>query len=92
MLPILTCKQAARALADQDYMTLPWLTRTSLRFHVAICFVCHRYNRQIMQVQDCVRQYLDREDAALDSGPVKLSAACREKIRRACRPTPPANT
>jgi hypothetical protein len=88
MLPILTCKQAAKALADQDYASLPWWRRVTLKFHIAMCFVCRGYNRQIMVMQDGVRKYLSREEEVLDHGTEKLSEECREKLRSCCRGKP----
>ena len=88
MLPILTCKQAAKALADHDYMSMPWWRRVTLRMHVAMCFVCRGYNRHIMIMQDGVRKYLSREEDVLRHRSEKLSDECREKIRSCCRGKP----
>jgi len=62
---MLTCKQVSKALAEQDYASLPPLKRTGLRLHVALCVVCGKYNRQVMTMQDTVRQFRSREEARL---------------------------
>lgn len=61
---MMTCKQVSRALNDDDYMTLSPFKRFLLRFHVGMCVVCGKYNRQVMQFQDGVRTFLSREDTS----------------------------
>jgi hypothetical protein len=78
---ILTCKQASKALAEGDYKDLPKSQQLMLRFHVAVCFICHGFNRNIMRFQDLVRAFRVKEDT-LDAGP-SLSAEARERIRKA---------
>ena len=68
---MLTCKQVSKSLAEQDYETLSWPRKLCLKIHVALCFVCGRYNRQMMDLHDGIRgyqAYQDAENPAPDSG------------------------
>jgi hypothetical protein len=89
---MLTCKQVSRALHGSDYAKLPLLSRLALRLHVALCFVCGRYHRDIMVFQDGVRGFLRQEES--DQGPLaeqaRLPPATRERIKRALHAERPA--
>lgn len=76
---ILTCKQVSKALADGDYKNLPRCQRFMLRMHVAICFICHSFNRNIMRFQDLVQAFRGKEDK-LAFGP-SLPEDARKRIR-----------
>ncbi len=54
---MLTCKSVSKSLSNGDYKDLPFLKRISLKLHVALCFVCGRYNKQVMQMQDTCRHF-----------------------------------
>jgi len=75
---ILTCKQVSKVLAEGDYKRLSRSQQFMLRFHVAICFICHGFNRNIMRFQDMVRAFRSTEDK-LDFGP-SLSKEARQRI------------
>lgn len=76
---MLTCKQVSKALADGDYKDLPPRQQFLLRLHVALCFICHGFNRNIMRFQDMVRAFRGKEDN-LAVGP-RLPDAARKRIR-----------
>lgn len=56
-----TCKQVAKALAETHYEDLPKWKRLGLKLHVALCFVCSRYHKDVMVMQDCARVLSERE-------------------------------
>lgn len=56
-----TCKQVGNALAAGRYRDLPWHRRLGLRLHVALCIVCHRYNKGVMNMQDIAAGFEKRE-------------------------------
>ena len=85
---IFTCKQASTVLAEKDYATLPWHQKLSLRFHVATCLVCGRYNRQVMLIQDTVRNFRKRKEVEMEQGGPEapcLTADCKERLQAALR-------
>ena len=61
-----TCKQVSKCLAEQDYESLPTRKKLMLKFHVAICAVCGKYNKQVMVMQDAVRTFRQHEEAELE--------------------------
>jgi hypothetical protein len=79
---MLTCKQVSKALVEQDYERLPWRKKIALRLHVALCFVCGRYNRQVMDLQDGIRGYRAYEDRPTAKAVgVALSAEQKQKLK-----------
>lgn len=76
---MLTCKQVSKALAEGDYKNLPPRQQLMLRLHVALCFICHGFNRNIMRFQDLVRVFRGKEDD-LAFGP-PLPETTRQRIR-----------
>jgi len=83
---MLTCKQVSNALARTDYASMSWLQKTSLKFHIAICVVCGKYNRQVMLMQDAVRGYRRHEDELLAKPDIGcLSCKEKEAIKLALR-------
>lgn len=83
---ILTCKQVSKALAESDYKDLPRKQRIMLKLHVAICFVCHGFNRNIMRFQDLVRTFRDKEDELAAETPLPEDARQRmqSEIEKQC--------
>ena len=75
---MLTCKQASKALARQDYTSLPTWKKWLLKFHVRTCLVCGKYNGQVMLMQDSARALRAQEE---ELGEEKLSPDQKEKIQ-----------
>ena len=78
---MLFCRHVAKALAENNYWDLPLHKRIGLRFHVALCFVCGRYNSQILLLQEMTRAFLDREEEIMEQGHIKLSEESRKRIK-----------
>ncbi len=76
---MLTCKQVAKHLRDNDYKKLSFFKRISLRLHVVFCFVCGRYQRQVMRFQDGVRNYMGKESSR--KSPVQKDLALNQDDR-----------
>lgn len=78
---MLRCKQVSDALATSRYWELPLRKRIGMRMHVMFCFVCGRYNKNIMVLQDAARGYLaHREEPAPGDS---LSGERRARIKSA---------
>ena len=86
---MLTCKQVSTALGEKDYAKMTGRERIGLRIHVALCFVCGQYNRQVMQTQDLIRRYLQREDEGVELPDVELERDAAEQMKAALRSAPP---
>ena len=59
---MLKCKHVADALADQHYDDLPKWKKIGLKLHVALCFVCGKFHKDVMLFQDCSRKLSEREE------------------------------
>lgn len=79
---MLTCKQVSKSLAEQDYETLPWRRKMALKFHVALCFVCGKYNRQLMDLYDGIRGYKAYEEQADGNGRTALNEEQKCRIKQ----------
>jgi hypothetical protein len=47
MIHPLNCKAATTKLALGDLSKMSWGDRLSVRFHLAICWVCRKYEKQV---------------------------------------------
>ncbi len=79
---MIRCKHVAEALADNRYWELPLHRRIGLHLHVFLCFICGRYNRQIMILQDAARQYAEYERVTVPPPELALPPEARERIRK----------
>ncbi len=52
-----TCKQVSKTLLKTDYENLSPMKKFFLRLHIRLCFVCGKYNRQVIDSQDMCRHY-----------------------------------
>jgi hypothetical protein len=80
------CKQVSDALRNGKYWNLPWHRRLGLHIHVWLCMVCGKYNRQVMVMQDGVREYLRHEAEDTPPPEMCLSSEARERLRRSMKP------
>ena len=87
-MPLVTCKQVAKSLANKRYDDMTSYERFRLRFHVAICFVCGKFHRDVIQMQRCSAELAAREEEADGE---KLSEACRERIQAAIKEEKPTD-
>ena len=77
---IMTCKQVAKALAENRYYEMPWHRRITMFIHIRICAVCGRYHQQVIDMQKGVHDYLKHEDAGDITPTLKLSDEARRRI------------
>lgn len=80
------CKHVADALAEHRYWELPLRRRIALKTHIALCIVCGRYHRQVMQMQELADTFRRREEAdpaAVD--PVGLPDDAKKRLQDALK-------
>ena len=77
------CRQVAKALADGDYDQLPLGKKVGLKLHVFLCVMCGKYHRQVMDMQDGVRGFLEHEEEPQVAPDVHLSEDARERLTKA---------
>lgn len=58
-----TCKKVSKSLSNEDYEKLSPMRKFFLKLHVKLCFICGKFNRQIMDSQDMCRCFKDRQKA-----------------------------
>jgi hypothetical protein len=80
---MLKCKHVADALAEHHHEDLSKWQRIGLRLHMALCFVCCKYHKQVMLMQDCARGLAGREseDTGSPSDDQRLSDKARERMK-----------
>jgi hypothetical protein len=78
---MLTCKQVSKSLSEKDYQDLPPLKKFMLKLHVALCIVCGKFNRQVMESQDMCRHYKNRE-SELESLRPKLDETRKKQLKK----------
>ena len=76
-----TCKQVSKALLKDDYNNLSPLKKCMLKLHVALCFVCGKFNRQVMDSHDMCRGYKKNEHV-LGLSCCKLDESKKENLKQ----------
>ena len=82
---IVTCKQVSRILLEDHYRQLSWHRKLAVRFHLSWCWICGKFNRQVIEMQSGIDQYMEHEfDDPVPSN-MQLSDATRERVLKAIR-------
>lgn len=69
---MMSCKEASELMSKSLDIRLPLSRRIALRFHVLLCTMCARYERQLRFLKRAAVRYVERaalatrDDAALD--------------------------
>ena len=64
---MLTCKDATRMIASEEFAEAGWRKRLGVRLHLAMCRHCRRYAVQMQAIGACARKLWGpeaREDSA----------------------------
>ena len=69
-----TCKETTVLASRAMDQRLPFADRMALRFHLAICENCARFNRQLQEMRRLFRE------AATDDHAAGLTAEARQRI------------
>ena len=80
---MISCREAARLSSEALERPLYFAERVALRFHLAMCSACMRYDDQIAFLQELVALHCSSCD---DTGPLPraiLSPGAAERIRKA---------
>lgn len=76
-----TCKQVSKSLAENDYQELSLVKKCMLKVHVTLCFVCGKFNRQVMDSHDMCRHYKVKEQTLEPSRP-KLDESQKQQLKK----------
>ena len=58
-----TCKEVSALVIAQQDRVLPWRDRLALRLHMAVCAACPTFERQVLTMQNAMRQWRHYEEA-----------------------------
>jgi hypothetical protein len=58
-----TCKEVSALVIAREDRVLPWRDRLALRLHMAMCAACPTFERQVLTMQNAMRQWRHYEDA-----------------------------
>ena len=78
------CCEASRLTSDSFDRRLTWSERIGMWAHLGICGSCRRARRQLALVQRWMSQWLALDDPVM-LPEVRLSQACRQRIKSALR-------
>ncbi|MDA8382598.1 MAG: zf-HC2 domain-containing protein [Betaproteobacteria bacterium] len=78
---MLNCKDASRLMSEREERALSLRERFGLALHLAICFGCRRFDRQLSLLRRALRKLGLHYQAKLESA--DLSPQARERIRNA---------
>lgn len=62
-----TCKEVSALVIAREDRMLPWRDRLALRLHMAVCAACPTFERQVLTMQNAMRQWRHYEDADMGS-------------------------
>ena len=82
---ILTCKQVSRTLLEEHYRQLSWHRKLAVRFHLSWCWICGKFNQQVIDMQNGIDQYIDRELEDPVPSNMQLPDDTRERVLKAMR-------
>ncbi len=63
---MMSCRSVSELLSREQFRTAPFLTKVSVRAHLAMCRHCTRFARQLGQMRALVRLSVSRQDADPD--------------------------
>jgi len=69
MMPLMrTCKEVSALLIAREDRDLPMVERVALRFHLAICEACPRFERQVLTMRNAMKQWRNYAGEEPESG------------------------
>jgi len=79
---MLSCKETTLLVSESMDRTLPLGRRLAKRFHLMMCVLCARYERQLLMLREVLKRLGAEEDLP---GPddVTLSPEAKERIKQA---------
>ncbi len=57
-----TCKEVAALVIAREDRPLPLWDRLAVRLHMGICAACPKFERQVLQMRNVLRQWRNYED------------------------------
>lgn len=80
-----TCKQVSNALARKHFDEMTKAERIGLRMHIFLCFVCGKFNRQVLEMQEMTRRFREHEIADEPTPALRMDDTAKRRLRAAIR-------
>lgn len=76
-----SCKEITRLVSESLDRKLPWHDRLAVRFHLVVCGLCSRFQKQMRFLRAAVRRHAAAiEDSEIPSG-ATLSPEAKDRIK-----------
>jgi hypothetical protein len=75
-----SCREISQMVSEAMDQRLPLRKRLAIRFHISMCALCRRYEKQLQLVREGTRRYADPDG---NPGEKSLSPAARERLKHA---------
>ena len=59
-----TCREVTALVISREDRVLPWSDRLALRLHMAICAACPTFERQVLTMQNAMKQWRNYDNSA----------------------------
>jgi len=82
---MLSCKDVTQLISESMDRSLPLGKRIGVRIHLLVCRFCKRYERQLLQIRETVKQLVTGEETPGEAFFEPLSDGARERIRQSLR-------
>jgi hypothetical protein len=69
-----TCKEVTALVIAREDRALLWQDRLALRLHMAICAACPTFERQVLTMQNAMKQWRNYEDPQTPASETKRQA------------------
>jgi len=79
---MLSCKDVTQLISESMDRSLPLRKRIGVQVHLLICKFCARYERQLLQIREMVRQLVATEERPGAPYGEALSKKTRERIEK----------
>jgi len=81
---IFSCKKITRLISESMDRELPLYKRMGIRFHLMMCALCRRYEKQLLYIRSILRQSSEAEDLSCHSMPTDARKRIEEKLNDKC--------
>ena len=85
-----TCKEISKLISESHDRPLSWIDRVKIRLHLAMCFICRNFSKQVDMIRTFGRAIgRSGHDSLVSDGSVldqSLSPEAKSRIKNALSP------
>lgn len=75
----------SRTLLEDHYDRLTWHKKLAVKFHLSWCWICGRFNKQVIQMQHGIDAFVSNEDKDSVSPAMRMPEDSKERLIHAIR-------